>query len=255
MPPTAVVIGAGPGGLIALHELLAAGVDATCYEASACLGGVYASHRVYEGALLTTSSNMVAYGCYPPRNPGPDAPVMWTAEEYVEYLTSFAQEKGLLPRIRFGARVTRVEVVGADADGIGGSDADGVQVTVQTEGGATASANSDGGTGAEGAAAMPTSTTVLRVDHVVVASGLNTHMPPDLGALVPGLPSFTGEVLHTGTLRGAHQLADRRVLIVGGGESGGDVCLMASRVAAATTLSTRSGPGYSELPLLMRGGV
>ena len=39
------------------------------------------------------------------------------------------------------------------------------------------------------------------------------------------------------------QLAGKRVLVVGLGESGSDISLQAARVATATAISTRSGPG------------
>lgn len=217
MPPTAVVIGAGPGGLIALRELRAAGVDAVALEAAADIGGVYAADRVYEDALLTTSSNMVAFGCHPPPQPG--APVMWSAHEYVAYLRGFVAAHDLARHIHLNTRVTGVALRG-------GGDAR-VEVTA-----APAAAADAGG-----------APTLHVVDHVVVCTGLNTHAPP-LADVLPGLAAFAGAAIHSSQLRGPAQLAGKRVLVVGAGESGADIALMAARAAAAAALSTRSGPGY-----------
>ena len=216
MPPrSAVIIGAGPGGLIALRELRAAGIDAVVLEAADDIGGVYAPARVYADALLTTSSNMVSFGCHPA--PQPESPVMWSADEYMLYLRGFVAAHGLAPHIHFSTRVTAVALRSG-----GGGDAR-VDVTAEPAGG--------------GAAALRT------VDHVVVCTGLNTHAPP-LEDVLPGLAGFAGTALHSSQLRGPAQLAGKRVLVVGAGESGADIALMAARAAAAAALSTRAGPGY-----------
>ena len=71
--PRCLVLGAGPAGLIALRELLAAGLDATALEAAPSLGGVYREDRVYKGAQLTTSSNIVSFGIFPAPHPAATA--------------------------------------------------------------------------------------------------------------------------------------------------------------------------------------
>ncbi len=93
------VVGAGPSGLVALRELLAAGHDAVAFEAGQGVGGTFAA--TYDGCLLTTSSTNTAFSSFFPEGEH----VMWTAREYVEYLGRFADRFDLWPRIRFGARV------------------------------------------------------------------------------------------------------------------------------------------------------
>ncbi|MEU7871469.1 NAD(P)-binding domain-containing protein [Dactylosporangium sp. NPDC049140] len=78
----------------------------------------------------------------------------------------------------------------------------------------------------------------LEAPAVVVATGHNA---------VPRLPSpmypghFDGEVMHSHDYRGPEQLAGRRVLVVGGGNSAMDIAVDASHAAAATLLSLRRG--------------
>src|SRR5262245_23382852 len=71
---------------------------------------------------------------------------------------------------------------------------------------------------------------------LVVATGLQ-WIPtlPD----VPG--QFDGEILHSSAYRSAAQVEGKRVLVVGGGNSGCDIAVDASTRAAATLLSLRRG--------------
>lgn len=205
----AVIIGAGPAGLIALKELLEAGVDAIVLEASSSLGGVFAAARIYDGALLTTSSNIVSYGCWPA--PHPEVPVMWAAQEYIEYLNGFVAAHNLARHIRYETRVT--EVLMSEV---------GVVITAKT-GDMTAQQ--------------------LAADHVVVCSGLSSHKP-EVGTILPDATAFGGTIIHSSLLRSSAELEGKRVLIVGAGESGSDICLLAARVATKAALSMRRGPGY-----------
>ena len=50
--------------------------------------------------------------------------------------------------------------------------------------------------------------------------------------------------MHTAEHKCVSGLAGKRVLVMGLGESGSDIALAVAKVAAATALSTRSGPGY-----------
>ncbi len=82
----------------------------------------------------------------------------------------------------------------------------------------------------------PHGTTTQRYDAVVVASGHNS---------TPNLPAYPGEAtveqMHSHDYRDPAQLAGRRVLVVGGGNSAMDIAVDASHVAASTALSLRRG--------------
>ncbi|WP_433040467.1 flavin-containing monooxygenase [Dactylosporangium sp. CS-033363] len=78
----------------------------------------------------------------------------------------------------------------------------------------------------------------IEASAVVVASGHNAvPKQPE-----PGYPgTFAGEFLHSHDYRGPEQLAGRRVLVVGGGNSAMDIAVDASHVADSTLLSVRRG--------------
>lgn len=75
-----------------------------------------------------------------------------------------------------------------------------------------------------------------RYDGVVLANG--TLAEPS----IPSFPgSFDGEIMHTSAYKSAAQLAGRRVLIIGAGNSGCDIAVDAVHHAASIDLSVRRG--------------
>ncbi|KUN90553.1 flavin-containing monooxygenase [Streptomyces resistomycificus] len=80
---------------------------------------------------------------------------------------------------------------------------------------------------------------VCRYRGVVVASGHHWDPRP---ARFPG--RFDGRILHSSQYRTPHLLEGRRVLIVGTGNSGTDIAVESSRVAARTLHSVRQGCHY-----------
>lgn len=85
-----------------------------------------------------------------------------------------------------------------------------------------------------------------RYDAVVVCNGL-------LG--VPSIPEypghFSGETLHARDYRGSEQLRGKRVLVVGGGNSGCDIAVDAAQSARRALHSTRRG--YHYMPKFIDG--
>jgi hypothetical protein len=68
----------------------------------------------------------------------------------------------------------------------------------------------------------------------------------------PELPgNFTGELLHSKDYREPRQLAGKRILVIGGGNSGCDLASEAARVGASSDMSLRSG--YWFLPKTVFG--
>src|SRR5262249_6745757 len=76
------------------------------------------------------------------------------------------------------------------------------------------------------------------VDAVAVCSGLHQypHQPR-----FPGQDTFQGAIIHGAQYRRPAQVAGKRVLIVGAGESGADVVAEVAAHAAETVLSLRRG--------------
>ena len=211
------VIGAGPSGLAALRQLRAAGIDAECLEREDGVGGNWyfgaATSRVFASTRLISSRRLTEYPDFP-------MPRHWPAypdhRQCLEYLRGYAARFGLLPHVRTGADVAAVEPLGPPPAGWRVTRADG---------------------------------TAREYAGVVIASGHN-HVPrlPD----VPG--RFAGTLLHTADYKSPTHpvpLAGRRVLVIGGGNSGCDVAVECARHAAATTLSLRRG--YYIVPREIRG--
>jgi dimethylaniline monooxygenase (N-oxide forming) len=104
------VIGAGPGGLAAAKFALAAGFDATVFEAADDLGGQWQTSSVgsgiWPGMTTNTSRGMTAFSDFPPPR---DLPLHPRAEQIHDYLRAYAEQFGVVPRIRLNSPVTRVE--------------------------------------------------------------------------------------------------------------------------------------------------
>jgi dimethylaniline monooxygenase (N-oxide forming) len=225
------VIGAGPAGLVTLRELLAMGHDAVAFERQPRLGGVYASH--YKELQLTTSSINTAFGTY--SDGSERSPRMWTGREYLAYLNGYARHFSLHPRIHLSTNVEtlRLDPVKGTWTLRASSRATGVQpistdlIDLQDCG--------------EGPPAVPDGGQTFEFDHVAICSGVNIRpvLPP-----FPGVECFQGTILHSSEVRNAEVFRGRRVLIVGLGESGSDIALMAAEVAKSCAISTRRGPGY-----------
>jgi hypothetical protein len=78
-------------------------------------------------------------------------------------------------------------------------------------------------------------------DGLIAAPGVTWH--PNAPAL-PGVGSFTGELRHSVAFRDGREFSDKRVLVVGGGNSGVDIACDAARHASTAYLSVRRGYRY-----------
>jgi len=211
------VIGAGPSGLAALRRLREAGIPAECLEREDGVGGNWrfgsATSRVFASTRLISSKSLTAIGDFPmPR----DFPPYPDHRQCLAYLEAYARAFALMPHIRCGTTVERIEPLGGPGTGW--------EVHV--------------------AGAPP-----RRYAGVVIASGHN-HVPRWPG--VPG--TFTGSLLHAADYKSPTHpvpLAGRRVLVIGGGNSGCDIAVDSARHAAETTLSTRRG--YFVVPRMVLG--
>lgn len=201
------VIGAGPSGLACLKELLAERHTVVGFEAGDDIGGVFRpgadGGRAYEGMRLTSSNFVTAFSDLPPDE---REPCHWTHGEYVDYLRRYADRFDLLRHVRFGTRVRRLARHG-----------DGWRIE---------SVGPDGAVEVED------------FDAVAVCTGIvqRPHRPG-----FEGEQRFRGPIVHTADYRDAAPFAGKRVVVVGGGETGGDVINAIAAVAADCTVSLRRG--------------
>ncbi len=199
------VIGAGPSGIVATKELVEAGFAVCCFDQSKDLGGVFRfdehSNGVYENCRLTSSATTTAFSDFPPRDSSPHQQLH---REYLAYLRDYVRHFDLLENFRFG---TCVE-----------------QVTRMEDGRWRLRLSREGEMNEE------------EFDAVACCSGL--HQKP----FVPAeLRQFTGGLEHSSSYKRADPYSDKRVLIVGAGESAADIIKEVADVAKSCTLSLRRG--------------
>ncbi len=200
----AIVVGAGFGGLYALHSLRELGLSVRAYEAGDGVGGTWYWNR-YPGARCDTQSVEYSYSFSEELQQEWD----WTERfatqpEILSYLDHVADRFDLRRDIRLSTRVTSA-VYDEQASGW----------TVGTDRGEQ-----------------------LTARYVVMASGsLSLRQVPSFA----GLESFRGETYHTGAW--PHEPVDfagKRVAVIGTGSSGIQVIPMIARDAEQLTVFQRT---------------
>ena len=63
-PKKVFIIGAGPSGIVALKEMVEAGLDAICMDAKSQVGGLFSV--AYQELYTTTSNMFLAFSDFPP---------------------------------------------------------------------------------------------------------------------------------------------------------------------------------------------
>ncbi len=202
------LIGAGPAGLAAARNLSRRGIGFVGFETHTEVGGLWdidsPVSTMYESAHLISSKTTTAYDEFPMRDEVADYPSHW---EMRRYFNDYADSFDLRRHYRFGTTVVRAEPSG-DADGTW-------QVT------------------SEDSAGKRTSETFAGL---IIANGILSE---------PSIPEFegefNGEVMHTSLYKRPDIFRDKRVLIIGAGNSGCDIAVDAVHYAKSVDMSLRSG--------------
>lgn len=205
------VIGAGSSGIAACQVLNARGIDYDCYETGSEVGGNWrylndnGMSSAYRSLHINTSRQMMEFKSFPMPSHLPTYPSHF---QIAEYFDDFVKHHGFRDRIRF-----RTEVVG---------------VTPAAGGGYLVSVR-DLDTGEETSASYGS---------VIVANG--HHWSPRWPE--PAFEgSFDGEQLHAHFYKTPERFADKKVLVLGIGNSACDIAVESSRVASRTFLAMRRG--------------
>ncbi|KAL9190774.1 hypothetical protein ACHAXT_000480 [Thalassiosira profunda] len=224
------IVGAGPSGLVTLRELAHRGfANITCYEASSDIGGAFAS--AYNGAVMTSSNVLTAFGCYPlseyEKNLAAQKQCgetggnvlrteagMWTCKEYTQYLHTFSRRYKLQQYIKTNVGVIYIRAL-------------------------------EGGRWEVHLSTRDNTRWIETYDAVCICSGL--HQSRNIPVWVNVKPPMRKDVsiMHSSQFN-AEDVRDKNVLVIGLGESGSDISLLASRVAKSVKISFRekSGSGY-----------
>jgi len=101
---TALVVGAGPSGLVAAKILKENGYQVSVVEASGNIGGTFAN-KAYDNAELVSSKYITSFSDFRFESDAPDHPSL---ENYVEYLGRYCTFFSLWKHIRFHSRLVRL---------------------------------------------------------------------------------------------------------------------------------------------------
>ncbi|MEO0529002.1 MAG: NAD(P)-binding domain-containing protein [Planctomycetota bacterium] len=213
------VIGAGTSGLAMVKNLREAGVPVECLEREADLGGNWnialPCSRVMGSTHLISSKTLTEYVDHPMPADWPEYP---SHRLVMDYLRSYADRFCLRQDIRFGDGVRCITPCGDDGDGW----------LVELESGQR-----------------------RRYGRLVIANGHNWDPAfPQWSGRHSDSP-FRGVELHSGEYKAPEAIADKRVLVVGGGNSGCDLAVECAQNATSTAWSLRRG--YHFLPKFYRG--
>ena len=208
--PSVCVIGAGSSGIAAVKALHAAGFPFDCFEASDRVGGnwVYKNRNgmsaAYRSLHINTSRERMEYADFPMPTSYPDFPHHTLIAAYFD---AYVDHFGLRERITFETRVERAEL---RADG-------GWDVTTDRHG-------------------------TRAYDALFVANG--HHWDPRWPEpAFPGHDRFRGVQLHAHDYVGDDPsfFRDKRVVVLGMGNSAMDIAVESSFQARATYLAARRG--------------
>jgi len=199
------VVGGGAAGIAAVKALVEAGLPVLGVERATSLGGLWrleAGTASYESLRLNTSKPRTEFSDFPMPAQWPDYPAR---AQMLEYLRSYADHFGVGERFRFGTTLESAR---------------------RTENGWELELTGPDGPYRE------------RVEHLVVANGHN-HEPRLPEPPYPG--TFTGTESHAHDYVTPAELAGKRVLVVGTGNSAMDIAAELTDHASAVLLSARRG--------------
>ncbi|GAB4200800.1 MAG: NAD(P)-binding domain-containing protein [Wenzhouxiangellaceae bacterium] len=213
------VIGAGPSGIAAAKNCLAAGFDTTVFELNDRVGGNWVfdartgHSSVYENTHIISSKAWSEYEDFPMPADYPDYP---SHRQIQAYFHAYAEHFQVLPRIRFQHRVEHAE---PHPDG-------GWRLRVSDSQDAVSE---------------------HQFTHLIVCNG--HHWDPRM----PEYPGeFNGRMMHSHDFKRVDESwRDQRVLVIGGGNSACDVAVEVSRVSDHIGLSMRNPQWF--IPKFMFG--
>ena len=178
------IIGAGACGLAVVKTFAERGIPFDCFEAEGDIGGIWNPDSPHAVYGSTHLNSSKKLSRYPDFKFPDEMPYYVSAAQAQDYLRAYAAEFGLYDRITFNTSVTALER----------GSCGGWQVTIEGE------------------------DKPRTYDGVVVANGHHWHPH------VPTYPGhFDGETLHSHDVKSKAQLKDKRVLVVGAGNSAVDI--------------------------------
>ncbi len=214
------VIGAGPSGITALKSLLDQGLDVVAFDRNQEVGGnwIFSEKQTHSSVFETThiisSKTLSQYEDFPFEEFDPGVSDYPSHDELRRYFQAYARKFGLYEHIEFETMVKHCAWVNEGE----------WRITVGQKG----------------------EERIERFTDLVVCNG--HHWQPRWPQFEG---EFTGEYLHSHQFKRAAPFADKRMLVIGGGNSACDVAVETSRVSAKTSISWRRG--YKIIPKFLLG--
>ncbi|KAF8777028.1 Dimethylaniline monooxygenase [N-oxide-forming] like protein [Argiope bruennichi] len=211
------IVGGGASGLTAIKACLEQNLIPVCYEWTKNLGGlwryreedVHGLGSVMKSTIINSSKEVSAFSDFPPPK---EFPNYMHNSKMIRYIEMYAENFDLTRHITFEHEVKSIEQA-SDFEETGRW-----VVTVQKNG-----------------SSQPFQETF---DGVMVCAG--HHVFPIIPKF-PGQEKFKGRIIHTHSYKRPNGYEDKKVLVVGVGNSGGDVAVELSNIASQVYLSTRRG--------------
>ncbi|XP_071751654.2 flavin-containing monooxygenase 5-like [Centroberyx gerrardi] len=228
------VVGGGSSGLACIKSCLDEGLEPVCFESSDDIGGLWRFKEnpeadrasIYHSVIINTSKEMMCYSDFPiPAH----FPNYMHNSLIMDYFRMYADGFQLTKHIRFNTKVLQVKQR-SDFSRSG-------QWDVETE-------NKDG----------------KKEQHIfdAVMICIGHHCHPNLPLHdFPGIDTFKGKYFHSRDYKTPEEWRNKKVVVIGIGNSGGDIAVELSRVTKQLYLSTRRGAwvlnrvGDNGLPLDM----
>ncbi|TVP49449.1 MAG: monooxygenase [Mongoliibacter sp.] len=214
------IIGAGPSGITALKNILDQGLNAVVFDRNNDVGGnwIYSedeSHSsVFETTHIISSKTLSQYEDFTFDDFDPETADYPSHEELRRYFQAYAVHFGLYDHIEFSTLVKKCK-----------KDSDGFWEIITEKAGIEERHT---------------------FSHLVVCNGHHWHPRwPEY----PG--KFSGEFIHSHSFKKAEPFRNKKVLVIGGGNSACDVAVETSRVSAHTAISWRRG--YRIIPKFFFG--
>uniref|UniRef100_A0A914WPE3 Flavin-containing monooxygenase n=1 Tax=Plectus sambesii TaxID=2011161 RepID=A0A914WPE3_9BILA len=211
------VIGAGSCGLATVKNCLEYGFEVVCFEKTDNTAGIWrfksgecdGQGTVMKSTILNTSKELTGFSDFPPPK---TASNFMRNTEVLEYLEAYSRHFNLEEHIRFRTEVCNVHR------------ADDYQSTgnwIVTSKDLTTNKTQE-----------------EEFNAVLVVTG--HHVYPNVPDMT-GLNKFEGRILHSHDYKDSHSFENKRVLVVGLGNSGGDIMCELGRVTKQVFGSSRHG--------------
>ncbi|XP_016144476.1 dimethylaniline monooxygenase [N-oxide-forming] 5-like isoform X1 [Sinocyclocheilus grahami] len=218
MAKRVAVIGAGSSGLTSIKCCLDEGLEPVCFESSDDIGGLWNFKAqpeadrcsIYRSVIVNTSKEMMCYSDFPMPDHFPN---FVNNSTIMQYFRLYAEHFSLLKHIHFQ---TTVRSVRQRPDF---SNSGQWEVVTVDRGGREETHVFDG---------------------VLVCAGHYTQPIKPLSDF-SGIDTFPGTIIHSWEYKDPDPYLGKRVVVVGIGNSGGDIAVDLSRACEKTFLSTRKG--------------